>query len=1569
VSKKALKGLFVLCFLSTFIAIRGDELSQQSFVDEPASLGWIDHINDSANGYVNTHFDTYTSPVLGATHWRTVDLHVPLNGPDIEIARRIDTRDFFLPARVYTPSEIFNWKLDIARIELNYWGFPNQSALSNCNNHPGVKNVKVNIPGASEFDPIGMVDNGISYPGNTLTHFANNWLLLCEAFASRSQSLDENNQPLTPFLQNKIVLQSPDGKRYHFGAFAISDYLFKFSGIPKPWDVTLTQTLYVTDIEDRFGNWLTFDYQKVVLNDFATQLLLTKVRSKAGAEVTLSNDGTDITGLSYNNSTVTYTPEDKNWSYPPYEQRVLASVTTGNSNKNESWTYIYEEFGEPTDIGTYLHRGLTRIQNPWGGQTAFKYKARLFGCSANEAALPIYDYYMHQTTVSGKDIDTYNVTYDIWKDPKFNSDSTISEPIAFTDIQYPDRSEHYQYHCAHFVSQYTRDIRDYRLKQVETKNSAKNIIARTEYEWEEQAFDQPGADVWHDGNSGNRLVLSKVTIDDEYETQYSNFDPFGKPQLTSETQLIANKSRYTRHTFQNDTANWLIGFANSTSISADNNQFTEVESTTYHSDSQGKAALKDLMLPYEQQHFARWTQRFTDYFPDGNLKRIEYNAPRTVGSGNRFLSFADYHFGLAQSLTMPAPESAGTITSSRVINDDGLIRQITDFNGVTTDYLYDPLHRLIAVLPQHDITFNHQWRDTVYTWAQNSTGNITRKQQYCRWDVAQDENNETLPLTSVDTATCETDSIDFEITHTYDGLHRLTLQHQTDNSQHRYRRFAYNFRHQTAFQSYWSSNSNESRGLTQEFDEQTRLKTAITSGLGSIAYQYLPGNKVQVTNARGYQTTTEFLAYGSPDYRQPLLIESPEQVSTAFNIDHFGLIQSITQSGTSNANNTTASIQLQEQLYYDEFKQLCLSIRPDVGITAIKHNALGETIWQAQGVSLNQGEGEAIQCMNSAPANATHYTLNNHGALHSVTFADSSPNRQYRRDNNGNLLQLTAGQVTRDYQYNNLNLPESETLTIGTEKTFTLDYQYNALAHQTGITYPDNSEMRFAPNAFGEATQVKRYIDNTLDFTYAQRADYHPNGILHTFDYGNGLQHETTLHSLSNLPTGIEDASIGNVALHLQYQYDANANFSAILDQKNNQFSLNTLSYDGLDRLISTTGNSGIGNSSIGYDALGNITHYHSQARNLTYQYNYNLNRLTNITSTGEQAKPYTNFAYDNRGNVTHNSYHSFQYNQANQMIASGDHQYLYDGNNKRVKHTDSHGTTYSLYGLDGKLRYQETENGSINYIFLGNKLIAKDGNIPPSTSPVQHHRPYGSSIEGENNAPGYTGHHFDTTIGLSYMQARYYDPVIGRFYSNDPVGTLGHIQRGNPVHGFNRYAYVNNNPYKYVDPDGEFLHLAIGFAVGFAAEIGAQALQGKELNFTKASVSGFAGAVTGGVSAIAKTSLTVGGKIVANTAQRTAAGGLVVGSTATSAAGASAVNDSLSDTSAEQIVDNAIESAVEGVIPQGKIVGKVAGDIVSATGKKLDASESLIQGASNVASGTASNVFNDQCSATKNEC
>ena len=90
-------------------------------------------------------------------------------------------------------------------------------------------------------------------------------------------------------------------------------------------------------------------------------------------------------------------------------------------------------------------------------------------------------------------------------------------------------------------------------------------------------------------------------------------------------------------------------------------------------------------------------------------------------------------------------------------------------------------------------------------------------------------------------------------------------------------------------------------------------------------------------------------------------------------------------------------------------------------------------------------------------------------------------------------------------------------------------------------------------------------------------------------------------------------------------------------------------------------------------------------------------------------------------------------------------------------------------------------------------------------------------------------------------MQARYYDPVIGRFYSNDPVGYTSE----NPVMSFNRYMYVNNNPYKYTDPDSELLQSIYG---AIAGGVGGYVSSGEGfVNTAVGVVSGaIAGAVTG---------------------------------------------------------------------------------------------------------------------------
>jgi RHS repeat-associated protein len=83
----------------------------------------------------------------------------------------------------------------------------------------------------------------------------------------------------------------------------------------------------------------------------------------------------------------------------------------------------------------------------------------------------------------------------------------------------------------------------------------------------------------------------------------------------------------------------------------------------------------------------------------------------------------------------------------------------------------------------------------------------------------------------------------------------------------------------------------------------------------------------------------------------------------------------------------------------------------------------------------------------------------------------------------------------------------------------------------------------------------------------------------------------------------------------------------------------------------------------------------------------------------------------------------------------------------------------------------------------------------------TESYSPHGERLNGQlvSNKIWYTSRHQDDDTGLVYMGARYYDPVTGRFMGVDP-------RLFNPinVHTFNRYSYANNNPYRYLDPDGQ---------------------------------------------------------------------------------------------------------------------------------------------------------------------
>lgn len=261
------------------------------------------------------------------------------------------------------------------------------------------------------------------------------------------------------------------------------------------------------------------------------------------------------------------------------------------------------------------------------------------------------------------------------------------------------------------------------------------------------------------------------------------------------------------------------------------------------------------------------------------------------------------------------------------------------------------------------------------------------------------------------------------------------------------------------------------------------------------------------------------------------------------------------------------------------------------------------------------------------------------------------------------------------------------------------------------------------------------------------------------------------------------------------------------------------MSYDGLDRL--STANGAWGNGSFSYDVLSNIKTKTVAGTTYSYTYDTTKNRLASVTGG-------YSFGYDDRGNVTNNGKRGFSFNRANQLVQSASVSYVYDGYNRRVRQSNASGNHYSVYDAKGTLKQRLTSaNARVYSVYLGKQLIAeRELSASSNTTRYQHtdvlgsvvgesdsaaaltrsvYQPFGERLGGQKSGVGFTGHLEDPDVGLTYMQARYYDPVIGRFYSNDPIG----FSTDSPM-TFNRYAYANNNPYKFIDPSGESNILAL---------------------------------------------------------------------------------------------------------------------------------------------------------------
>ena len=219
------------------------------------------------------------------------------------------------------------------------------------------------------------------------------------------------------------------------------------------------------------------------------------------------------------------------------------------------------------------------------------------------------------------------------------------------------------------------------------------------------------------------------------------------------------------------------------------------------------------------------------------------------------------------------------------------------------------------------------------------------------------------------------------------------------------------------------------------------------------------------------------------------------------------------------------------------------------------------------------------------------------------------------------------------------------------------------------------------------------------------------------------------------------------------------------------------------------------------YDVLGQLI----QENNHIYTYDRAGNRTSVQTDDRREI-----YSYD-RGRLRNQTVEHQQ-----DPAGSQTYTYRYDAQGLRSQ-MEENGKLVSFIYADREVITEEDEAGEhIRYI-RGHELLASDserartyyhyacdemGSITDITDchgTVLNHYAYDAfgnrTVEEETveNRFGFAGEMLDAVTGQYYLRARFYNPVIARFLSEDTY-------YGD---GLNLYAYCHNNPVRYVDPSG----------------------------------------------------------------------------------------------------------------------------------------------------------------------
>lgn len=743
------------------------------------------------------------------------------------------------------------------------------------------------------------------------------------------------------------------------------------------------------------------------------------------------------------------------------------------------------------------------------------------------------------------------------------------------------------------------------------------------------------------------------------------------------------------------------------------------------------------------------------------------------------------------------------VTETKYDSRWGVPLSVTDIAGLTTRYAYDGYGRNIKTVTPDNLTssVNYHW---VQPGSMPSQADKLLNNQFCIYSVTASQQGSPVVKTYFD-------QLGRELETESEGFNNSIIY-----SQKKYDTKG-NLWKQTA--TYESSSTPLITTNTYNDDQDhpnMLLEVSTTDGAGitnntGFGYSY-PGNgkvMVTITTPDSKETTRTTDATG----KIIAVTDNMGDGNIAYDYSSNGNVKQIDVNGvTSNS------------MTYDPFGNQHTLTDKNSGTTTYVHDAYGQLISQTD-------------------ARQNQYTMlyDQLGRIWTKTGPNGAYTYEYVQSGNGinQLDNITGpGNISYSYTYDQLQRPLTYTENINSMVS-TTTYEYDSYNNISETTFPNGFSTVNEYDSHGFLNNIKNGQTKAMIW---QANEMNQVGQFTKYTQGN-TQTQVTYNSFGFT----EDINAGNDLIHhLKMTFDpANGNLINRMDMTGTRNFQETFHYDDLDRLDESNGIAGLIN--IIYNPDGTI----EQKTDIGNYYSYHSNHpdgveyITNssVISPKTQDINYTTFnkvneiiEENNLLSLTYGLDISYGPDQQRVKTILNDQQ----GNTIATKYFDSAyeklitgGHTYEINyinaptGLCAMYVTTDGDAGVMYYVYtdhLGSILKVTNGTSTGTYEQSfdawgRNRKPDDWSYSNIPSVPvwlyrGYTGHEHLPEFNLINMNGRLYDPINGTMLSPD-----NYVDASASSAGYNRYAYVLNNPLKYTDPSGNGPEMLLALALfGFGS-------------------------------------------------------------------------------------------------------------------------------------------------------